>query len=251
MLINLAVLSSNPSCTTRAESIAHDLSLPLLNTADSSHDYFLLVTPDYIGIQANHSRSQPLYVDFSSPKLAYRQSQASLRKETLARAIGLKPDDHPFIVDATAGLGQDSLILAGLGFKVTLLERSPIVHLLLQDGLERAKKTNPASHNLTLIHINAISWLQQQHTQPPQVVYLDPMFPEKSKSAQVKKEMQILQDIAGKDLDSEVLFNAALACATKRVVVKRPRLATFLSIKKPTFQLIGKSSRFDIYELTK
>jgi len=190
----------------------------------------------------------PFHIDFLSDKLLYRISQASLRKELLARAIGLHPRENPTIVDATAGLGRDSFILAALGYKVTLLERSSTLYNLLADALTRAK-AHPQTANIVdrmhLIHADALEWLPKQTS--INVIYLDPMFPERKKSASVKKEMVILQDIIGKDTDSMHLFDLAITCATHRVVVKRPRLAANISQIKPNFSLTGKSSRFDIY----
>ena len=79
------------------------------------------------------------------------------------------------------------------------------------------------------------------------MVYLDPMFPERKKSAQVKKEMQIFHALIGADLDADQLLENALERANYRVVVKRPRIAPFLNNQKPSYQLEGKSSRYDIY----
>ncbi len=179
---------------------------------------------------------------------------AGLRKESLAKAIGLSPRDDPVIVDATAGLGRDSFILATLGFRIILLERSAIVHALLRDALRRASLDAqqhsllvPVINRMNLIHADALTWLSATHLHPD-VVYLDPMFPKRKKSASVKKEMVILQDLLGNDEDSATLFNLALACTKQRVVVKRPRLANVISTAcLPTYSIIGQSSRFDVY----
>jgi 16S rRNA (guanine1516-N2)-methyltransferase len=212
--------------------------------------YELIRTPDYLGLQKTDGPDgDPFYIDFLAGKLAYRSQQASLRKEALARALGCSPRDNALIVDATAGLGRDSFILATLGFKVTAIERSPILYTLLNDALERAKRDADMAStidNITLIQANAIDWLQTTAL-TPRVIYIDPMFPDRKKSALVKKEMVILQDLLGKDTDSEQLFTTALGCATHRVVVKRPRLAPQISAKSPNYSLTGKSSRFDIY----
>jgi len=191
-----------------------------------------------------------LHINFLSEKLLYRCKHASLKKERLARAMGCHPREHPTIIDATAGLGRDSLILASLGFHIILIERSPILHGLLANAMEKASEhplLSPVIKRMQLIHANAIDWIPKHPF--PDIIYLDPMFPERKKSASVKKEMVMLQDILGKeaDADEDQLFNVALTCATRRVVVKRPRLAEYLSAKKPGFSLMGKSSRFDIY----
>ena len=79
------------------------------------------------------------------------------------------------------------------------------------------------------------------------VVYLDPMFPERRKSAQVKKELQMLQMLATCEPSPEHLLTAALATAAKRVVVKRPRRAPCFTTRSPSHSLSGKTIRFDVY----
>lgn len=194
-------------------------------------------------------KAKPFYIDLMSGSLRYRSAQAGFKKELVARAIGCKPKDNPTIVDATAGLGRDAFILASLGFTVTLLERSPILYALLRDAMQRALADPQTAEIITrmqLIHTNAIEWLGQQSDRP-QIIYIDPMFPSREKSAQVKKEMVILQSVVGKDLDANQLFSAAHSCATQKVVVKRPRLAPNISDEAPHYTLSGRSSRFDVY----
>jgi 16S rRNA (guanine1516-N2)-methyltransferase len=212
--------------------------------------YQLILTPDHLTLQkTGDKKSKPFYIDFLAGKMRYRCQQASLKKELLAKALGASPRDALLIVDATAGIGRDSFILATLGFEITLIERSPIIHALLDDAINRAKlnpATEAAANRLHLIHTDAIIWLQQASNKPD-IVYLDPMFPEKQKTAATKKEMVILQDLLGKDLDADLLFQTALTCGARRIVVKRPRLAENIANHKPNYSLLGKSSRFDVY----
>lgn len=193
----------------------------------------------------------PFYIDFLSGKLRYRGNEASLKREMLARALGKKPKDGARIVDATAGLGRDSFILAKLGFNVILLERSAILHALLQDAMHHAAndpETQPIIARMQLIHADAKDWLQQLPADDrPDIIYIDPMFPARQKSASVKKEMVILQQLLGAESDNDALLNVALACSKQRVVVKRPRLAPALTNQPRAFSLTGKSCRFDIY----
>jgi 16S rRNA (guanine1516-N2)-methyltransferase len=196
----------------------------------------------------------PIHIDFLSGKVAYRAKHATRRNELLARALNISPREQPLIVDATAGLGRDSFILASLGYDVIMIERSPILHQLLTDAMERAK-TDPATAaiiaRMTLIHADAKEWLvAKNYSRSPDIIYLDPMFPERKKSASVKKEMLTLQELLGKDTDCAMLFEAAMDCAKRRVVVKRPRLAENITARAPDYTLKGNSSRFDIY-LTK
>src|SRR5690606_23946763 len=85
----------------------------------------------------------------------------------------------------------------------------------------------------------------------PEVIYLDPMFPDRQKTADVKKEMRAFHSLVGKDEDAGDLLDLALSRARYRVVVKRPRKSPTLNQKTPSYQLEGKSSRDDIYALKK
>lgn len=231
----------------KARALAATLGLSFTEEPNT-HEYLLLVTPDHISLKKTGDNTTPLYVDFAAKDLEYRRQRASLRNEAIARALGLKKQTSCTIVDATAGLGQDSFIIAALGFEITLLERSPVVYTLVQDALIRAQHhatLAPIIQRMHLIQTDAIAWLNA--AKPVDIVYLDPMFPERKKSALTRKSMRIFHDIVGNDIDSEQLLQAAFTCATRRVVVKRPRLASELAGLKPNFSLTGSSSRFDIY----
>lgn len=237
--------------TVRAQQLALELSLPYLSDT-TGYDYLLCFTELGLGLKDLHHPKHPAFIiDFTAGKVAYRSQQASLKNELLAKAIGMKPKDNPIILDVTAGLGRDSYILATVGFTVTMLEQSGLVYNLLKDGIERASK-NPhladIMQKMQLIHIDSTIWLKNlKKDQYPDVIYLDPMFPERKKSSSVKKEMVILQDLLVKDSNDQALFDLAFACAKKRVVVKRPRLAPNIVERAPNYTVSGKSSRFDIY----
>jgi len=195
----------------------------------------------------------PIYIDFLSKKITHRRKKASIHHELLAKALGLrkKTEKPPRIMDATAGLAQDSFILACLGFEVTLLERSPVVYAALLEGIARAEQHPEVSaviKRMHLLHVDSIQYLASLTLdQRPDIIYLDPMFPERKKTALNKKEMRLLHDVVGEDLDSAQLFQTAIACALKRVVVKRPLSAEPLALLEPSYFLKGSSNRFDIY----
>ena len=193
-----------------------------------------------------------LIIDFLSKKLTYRRKQATVKNEILARALGLKKTSLPRIIDATAGLAQDSFMIACLGFEVTLIERSPAVYDSINEAMMRAKQDTallPIMNRMNLIQADSIIYLSSlKPDERPDIIYLDPMFPERKKSALNKKAMRVLHDLVGEDLDANQLLHAALACASNRVVVKRPRLAEPLGGTKPSYSIIGNSSRFDIYQ---
>ena len=180
----------------------------------------------------------PLFVDFASHDLGRRREAG--RQLPLARAVGVKGDHCPGVLDATAGLGRDAYTLYALGCAVTCVERSPVIAALLEDGLTRAGAELPLVVGDACEYITGL-----KADERPDVVYLDPMFPERRKSAAVKKEMQYMQALLGDD-DAGALFEAAMNCAQKRVVVKRPAHAPQVG-GKPNHSFEGKTVRFDVY----
>ncbi|MGU5716343.1 class I SAM-dependent methyltransferase [Aeromonas taiwanensis] len=191
-----------------------------------------------------------VYVDFVEGAVAHRRKFGGGRGQSIAKAVGLKSGAMPTVVDATAGLGRDAFVLASLGCKVTLIERSPVVAALLQDGLSRAAldpEIGPwVRERMQLRQGPAVETLLAL-AERPEVIYLDPMFPHKQKSALVKKEMRVFQSLVGADLDADALLPAALRMADKRVVVKRPDYAGWLNEHKPSMAIETKSNRFDVY----
>lgn len=187
-------------------------------------------------------------VDLVEGASAHRRKFGGGRGQDIAKAVGLKHGFTPHVLDATAGLGRDAFVLASLGCELTLMERMPIVAALLDDGLERAKlnaEISDIAHKMQLIHASSLEHMSL--AQQPDVVYLDPMYPHREKSAAVKKEMRIFQTLVGEDLDADGLLAPALALAKYRVVVKRPSYAPPLANKKPSTSIKMKKNRFDVY----
>ncbi|WP_423738307.1 class I SAM-dependent methyltransferase [Caviibacterium pharyngocola] len=190
-----------------------------------------------------------VYVDFVGGAMAHRRKFGGGRGEAVAKAVGIKKDYLPSVIDATAGLGRDAFVLAALGCRVRLIERHPVVRLLLQDGLRRAYADAEIGElmqrTMQLLPVKQLSDLAPDCV--ADVVYLDPMYPHKQKSALVKKEMRVFQHLVGADSDADELLAPALRIAQKRVVVKRPDYAEFLAKKAPHFSRETKNHRFDIY----
>ena len=192
----------------------------------------------------------PIVIDFISGKTAYRRKYGHAGGEAISKAVGIKKGHRPNIVDATAGWGRDAFVLATLGCRVHMIERSELIAKLLEDGLRRAEQDEKIGELMKDRLSLSFGDSQQElyHTPfEPEVIYLDPMFPHKEKSALVKKDMQILQDIAEQDTDADALLHLALTIATNRVVVKRPSTADFLAGIKPNTSIKTKKHRFDIY----
>jgi 16S rRNA (guanine1516-N2)-methyltransferase len=210
---------------------------------------------DYDGLslrQGNNLRTA-VRVDFSAGAAAHRRKFGGGLGQDIAKAVGVSGSYKPSVLDATAGLGRDSFVLATLGCSVRAHERQPVVAALLADGLARGANDAEVADIIARIelHFGSSHDLLVPESDPqrqPDVVYLDPMFDHDPKAtAQVKKDMQAFRDVVGQDTDADDLLERALACARCRVVVKRARKAEPLAGKKPTFALTGKSNRFDVY----
>lgn len=189
-----------------------------------------------------------IIVDFNAESLSYRKHHGGGRNEAIAKAIGIKGKDSLSVLDCTAGMGTDSFVMASVGANVCMLERNPLIAALLEDALYR----NQQDLNLQLLHHDAISYLQNEHSKTFDVVYLDPMFPHKKKSALVKKEMRAFQLLLGADSDSKDLLTAAIKSKPTRIVVKRPSVADPLQNQQdiaPTMAINSKKHRFDVYLL--
>ncbi|MGL5799339.1 MAG: 16S rRNA (guanine(1516)-N(2))-methyltransferase RsmJ [Plesiomonas sp.] len=221
----------------------------LVNTPDAP--FALVLTEHRLELQkCDEPKLGAIYVDFVAGTQAHRRKFGGGRGEAVAKAIGIKKGYLPDVVDATAGLGRDGFVLASLGCNVRLLERHPVVAALLDDGLQRAYADPEIGgwmqQRMTLLHASSIDALHNL-TPAPDVVYLDPMYPHKTKSALVKKEMRVFQSLVGADLDADSLLAPALQLATRRVVVKRPDYAPPLAGQKASAAVPTKSHRFDLY----
>lgn len=249
--MNIAVAASPQISPRQLLQLAEDVSLPLFDGA-GEYAYLLYQTADHLQLRSLiEPHINPLYVDFIGGQSRHRRLYGGGKGQHLARAIGLKKHPHPVVVDATAGLGRDAFVLATLGCKVTMLERSAVIAALLRDGLQHAQDADDEAvvniaQQMQLVHADAINWLQSNSSMAD-VIYLDPMFPGRKKSAQVKKEMRFFQDVVGKDIDSGELLEAALGAARRRVVVKRPIRSGYVEERMSDFSITGKTTRYDIY----
>lgn len=219
------------------------------------HDGLVLVCDERgLHLELHHgSRHIKLRVDFLGGVLQHRAKIQQARAEMLVRACGVPNDGSPWrIVDATAGLGRDAFLLATCGADVTLLERHPVLGLLLADALyELAGEIPDVAARLHLRQQDALEFLATTD-QRPEVVYCDPMFPPRTKSAAVSGDMQVLHALIGDTPDADALLGAALRVATRRVVVKRPLRAAPLCAPgleriHPSYALEGRASRVDVY----
>ncbi|OWY37220.1 16S rRNA methyltransferase [Xenophilus sp. AP218F] len=242
---------AEPARLDYARRLSERFALPLLRQRPED-GYWLELGPERLELVTT-GKHGAVYAEFVEGAARHRREQGGGRGQPVAKAVGLKgAKELPYVVDATAGLGRDSFVLATLGCRVTMVERSPVAAALLADALERALRdetTRDIAERMTLVHANSRDWLLAlDEALRPDVVFVDPMFPDTDKkSAAAKKDMQAFQQVIGDDTDSAELLSAAVAAAKVRVVVKRPRLGAAIAGVKPSAVLDGKSTRFDLY----
>lgn len=187
-----------------------------------------------------------LYGDFT--KMAHRLKQSNLERELLVKAIRIKSLTRPLIVmDATAGLGEDSMLIAAAGHEVHLYESDETIGALLRDAHERALtdeslRAIALRMNITIgDSIAAMTHLDYE----PDVIYLDPMFPKREKSAEVKKKFQLIHGLEEPCTNEQEMLDAAIKAGPRKIVIKRPVKGPFLAGRKPDYSITGNSVRYD------
>lgn len=249
-LNNVTVTVADHSRVSEAQAIAERLALPF--AAESNEPGLILrLTAERLElVQIGPDAPGPVYVDFVEGAMGHRRRFGGGRGQLVAKAVGVKKDKIPTVIDATAGLGRDAFVLAKLGCQVRMIERSSEVAELLSDGMHRAEQDDEVREiiaRMSLLVVDASHYLTElAEAERPDVVYVDPMHPERTKAA-VKKEMQLFRALVGGDEDDAALLQAALTAARKRVVVKRPRKSEAIPGPKPSLVYEGKSTRFDVY----
>lgn len=196
--------------------------------------------------------SMELRCDFE--EMLPRIKPGRLQQELLVKAAKIKGAQSPTAIDCTAGLGQDSFLLAAAGFTVRMFERDETIAALLEDGLMRAGN-NPmissVAKRMSLDRSDSLQYLEslaQSSEQAPDVIYLDPMFPARQKSAAVKKKFQLLHVLEKPcdEAEEDALIRAAFAASSRKVVIKRPVKGGHLAGIKPSYSITGKAVRYDV-----
>ena len=190
-----------------------------------------------------------LKCSFIEGPILHRLKYGKGRGQNLAKAVGMKFNKNRNIIDATAGLGYDSFILASLGANVTLIERSQKMHTLLQNGIDEGKsfggEIEKIINRMELVFGDSKDILPKL---TPEVIMIDTMYKDRKKTALVKNNMRLVREIVGPDSDYIELLKIALNCAKNRVVLKQPRYAEPIKeITKCSHQILGKTIRYDVF----
>ena len=255
--MKLAIQYDLESDAAFANNLAKQLGIAL----DVQEPDILIQVSDQHGISLSCPKDDPkavLSVSFDSGAADYRRQFGGGKSQMIAKAVGIEAGVFPAILDATAGLGGDAFVFASLGSRVTAVERSGVLFAMLErakeSAMKRALTLDPellaVLDNLSLSHMDGVEFMLSCEPFAAEVIYLDPMFPERKKSAAVKKEMRILQALLQDEVgNEEQLLELSLTKASHRVVVKRPKQAPPIKGLAPGYALQGKSTRFDIYPI--
>ncbi len=235
-----------------AARLAALLGIPLLPTAIDPRrcdvaEVLLTIDGGSLALQiTGRNAPGPVAVDFGSGAMRHRRRAG--HNEMLGRAVGVGKRGGLRVVDATAGLGRDSFVLADLGCEVTLCERNPLFACLLDFALSAAREGDDPWLNEVCRRMRLHRGPAQELELDADVIYLDPMFPERAKSAAVKKEMALFQLLLREEPeDGGALLSWALSRPVARVVVKRPPRAPDLGGCAPSHRISGKAIRYDVY----
>jgi len=187
--------------------------------------------------------------------LLKRTAPGNLNGESLIRAVRgkkkLQENEHPLLLDATGGLGEDSFLLAAAGYEVLLCEKNELMFALLEDGIRRGRECSETAEicgRMRAVNEDSLLYLKNMK-EIPAVIYLDPMFPERKKSGLIKKKFQLMHQLAKPCENEEELFLAAVNKGREKVVVKRPAKGPYLAGRKPSYEVPGSVIRYDCYVL--
>lgn len=182
---------------------------------------------------------EPLYIDIAKTLEYHKQTfyKRSPYQENLAKALGVKPGFKGSVLDASAGWLADSLLLYAIGVKnLVLCERHPVLASLIVNALKR----HPLAVDFR--YADSLTLAQQRKFD---IIYYDPMYHEVNSKAAPKKEMAVLRQLVGEDLDSLELAGQ-LKKLCRRLVLKRSQKAHPL-LGKPHHTIKGKSTNYDVY----
>lgn len=239
---NNLMLSAAAERMEDARKLAEALGLPISEEPEAGQ---LCLRLDTDGLHLQQDKLS-LLGDFSA--LLPRLRPNALNGEMLVRAAKIKGfEGSPTAIDATAGMGEDALLLAAAGFRVTLCERNPVIAALLLDTMERAALDPALTEIVGRMELHAGDSIELLRSLPraPEVVLLDPMFPERKKSGLIGKKLQLLQKLESPCADEVELLEAAIQAGPKKVVIKRPLKGPYLADRKPAYSIRGKAVRYD------
>lgn len=245
MMNKLVLATETEELVEKASVLAEKLHIELVRTLQEVEDEEIYLLMDEEGLSLIQGGLK-MKGDFL--QMLPRLKPGKLNGEMLIKASKLKGfQGHPVVIDATAGMGEDSLLLAAAGHEVYLFEKDPIIAALLEDALDRALREPALSEIVKRMHLSGSDSIEAMREGKirADLIYLDPMFPARSKSGLIKKKFQLLQQLERPCSDEAELVNAALNARPKRIIIKRPAKGPYLAGIKPSYSIDGKAIRYD------
>ena len=240
---NITIVLDENGDREAAERLSQQLGVPI---ADSMGGELTLVFDDAgLSLVGCGMRYQG---DFA--RMLNRVTRGRLHHEMLVKIAKTKTE-HPIAVDAAAGMGEDSFLLAAAGYEVYLFERDKVIAALLRDALRRARQDDRLREivgRMRLIEGDSIERMPKLDIKP-EIVYLDPMFPPRKKSGLIQKKLQLIQKLEQPCANERELYDAAAALRPKKIIIKRPLNGALLADKKPSYTVKGKAIRYDVVVL--
>lgn len=237
-----------------AETLAAHLGIAVAGTEEERREADMVLRLDEEGLSLTGDGLN-LRGDFR--RMLPRLKHNNLSHESVVKAAKLKDyDGIPLVVDATAGMGEDSLLLAAAGYRVHMYEYNPVIAALLGDTLKRAAADPELSEIVERMQLHegdSVKALREMAERleagedeiRPDLILLDPMFPGRKKSSLVKKKLQLIQHLEQPCEDEAAMVDAALSVKPRRVMIKRPVKGPFLADRKPSYSITGKNIRYD------
>lgn len=242
---NLFLLAEPDTDLSEAKKMAEKFEIPLITDRSVLQDTDLYLHLEADGLSLNQ-KGMKMRGDLT--QMLPRLKKGKLQSEMLVKAAKMKGATGPLTaIDATAGMGEDSILLAAAGYEVFLFEKDPVIAALLADSLRRASEIPELAEIAGRMHLTGGDSIEAMQAGDihADLIYLDPMFPARSKSGLIKKKFQLLQQLERPCSDEEELVRAALVAKPKRIVIKRPAKGPYLAGIKPSYSIEGKAIRYD------
>lgn len=242
----ITLFCADSACLSMATELSKTLELPLCDRAGAEDSLTLRVDGDGLTLCGYRLSYRGDYTE-----MLPRLTGGRLAHEMLVHAAKTKAA-YPTAIDATAGMGEDSLLLAAAGYEVTLLEKDPVIAALLRDTLSRAAAHPVLGEIVGRMHLvqeDSVEWMPAHPG--ADLIYLDPMFPARHKSSLIGKKLQLLQHLERPCPDERALFDAAIAADPRKLIIKRPLKGATLADCRPQYTIKGKAIRYDCFVFPK
>mgnify|MGYP001158394697 CR=1 FL=1 len=189
-------------------------------------------------VNANYETPAVVSIDFLDEKTNKKQQVRIKDNHDIFKK--LFPDRDSEILDCTAGFGRDARILDLLGYRVTMIEKSPLTIMMLKNALDMLK-----DHNLTLYYGDSFDYLNHSE-KVYDYIYIDFRFDKTKDKSLSSKNDETLKLISVSENNKNRLIKLAIKKSMKRVIVKEPKYS-ISNIIDADFNIKTKLINYNIY----